>query len=219
MKKRLEGLNEAYQKLSSIERLDRANRDFKRILITSSFGTTSAILFEQFKLAGIKDYTVHFVNTGFLFEETMRYKDTLSAHYGFKVHEIRPANWRFELTENQKLWETNPDLCCAIKKIEPLEEVMKDHDLWISGIMAWQNSHRKNQHVFTVKHDLLKFHPLIDLSRAYTAEFYRENPHLKHPMQAMGYDSVGCTHCTSKGEGRNGRWSKNGEKTECGLHL
>lgn len=219
MKKRIEALNKDYKKRSTSERLAQAHQDFERILITSSFGTTSALLFEQFRLAGLKNYTVQFVNTGFLFDETLRYKDILSAHYEFYVIEIKPADWRFELTEKEQLWTTNPDLCCAIKKIEPLEEVMKNYDLWISGIMAWQNDHRKNQEIFAVKHQLLKFHPLIDLAYSAAAQFYLENPQLRHPLQSLGYESIGCTHCTALGIGREGRWAGIAGKTECGLHL
>ena len=96
---------------------------------------------------------------------------------------------------------------------------MNKYDLWISGIMAWQNDYRKTQDIFVVKHQILKFHPLIDIKSIEASQFYLDNPNLMHPLESLGYASVGCVHCTSHGVGREGRWASVLGKTECGLHL
>ena len=116
------------------------------------------------------------------------------------------------------LWVENPDECCFVNKIQPLAPLKATHKVWISGLMAFQTPYRAELDVFTVTNEIVKFNPLIDMSEmlylVYTAHY-----HLPiHPLQVLGYGSVGCTHCTQKGEGRDGRWFGT-NKTECGLHL
>src|SRR5690606_10617964 len=112
-------------------------------------------------------------------------------------------------------WATKPDDCCQINKIAPLEPIKAKHKIWVSGLMAFQTDYRAGLELFVEKPGIIKFHPLLDMSEmlymAYTAHYQLP----AHPLQVLGYGSVGCTHCTQKGEGRSGRWLGT-DKSECG---
>jgi phosphoadenosine phosphosulfate reductase len=98
-----------------------------------------------------------------------------------------------------------------------LDKIKGGYDVWISGVLGFQNIHRKNLEIFDIKEGLLKFHPLIDMTKE-DLNLYRQLFELPtHELIHKGYDSVGCKHCTKKGRGREGRWFDL-EKTECGIH-
>ncbi len=210
--------NNAFKMLSPIQRLERLYEIFnpEEILFTSSFGTNSAYLL--FLLSKVnKKQKIHFINTGFLFEETLRYKNELAERFELELIELTPQDQEHALTEEEEWWKDHPKMCCAINKIAPLDKVKKNKKIWVSGLLGNQTVFRTNLEIFSPHGDLYKFHPLLDIDEGellYQASF---NKLPQHPLADFGYGSVGCTHCTIKGEGRSGRWA-NSEKTECGLH-
>lgn len=209
-------LSEQYAKYDQRKRLEAVFRDFERVLITSSFGTTSAILLHM--LAKIKpEHPVYFIDTGYLFRGTHMYKDQLASLWNLNVVSIHPKRNEHDFTRVDYTWMYEPDSCCFVNKVMPLDKLKAEHDVWISGMTGGTTDHRKSLNVFKASNDILRFQPLIDMSPE-EADWYRVIHELpEHPLEAAGYGSVGCVQCTQKGEGRAGRWV-GFNKTECGLH-
>lgn len=212
-------LNELFGPLTFEERLQELYRFFtpEEVLFTSSFGTKSAFLLHL--VSRIQPcQKVHFIDTGFHFQETLAYKEQLRQAFGLNIVDVRPEPAQHEVCRREKLWSSDPGLCCAVSKVLPLEPLKARHKVWISGLMAHQTEFRSGLRIFEQKGDILKFHPLIDMDEGEFL-FYTSCHQLPtHPLEALGFGSIGCEHCTARGEGRNGRWQGTG-KTECGLHL
>lgn len=213
----LEELNRKYLLLSLEERIQELYKDFSKVLFTSSFGTTSAFLLHLFHKVKPNE-TVYFLDTTYHFNETIEYKETLTKLLNLKVIDVKPEEWKNNFTQKDKTWNSDPDLCCSINKVEPIEKIKANFEVWVSGLMASQNSHRQNLKVFEEKEGILKFYPLIDQNEKKAKEYINKNKLPEHPLLSQGYSSVGCFHCTVAGKGRSGRWV-NKSKTECGLHL
>lgn len=213
----LDALNEKYTPLSPEERVMELYKDFDRVLFTSSFGTTSVILLHLFQKINPKQ-PVYFLDTTYHFAETLQYKERLTKLFGLQVIDVQPEDWKNKFTREDQTWSKDPDLCCSINKVEPLEKIKPGFEIWVSGLMASQNSYRKKMNVFERKDDIIKFYPIIDMTEAQSKAYLLENNLPPHPLLAHGFASVGCIHCTVKGRGREGRWV-NRSKTECGLHM
>lgn len=212
-------LNRAYALLDFEARIRRLYRDFapERVMVTSSFAATSAYFLHI--ISRIRpEQRIFFINTGFHFAKTLEYRDYLIDLYKLRVEDISPDAYHFRYAQNERLYETDPDLCCAVNKVQPLEAVTEGFDVWVSSLMRWQTDHRAELQVFEERRGMVKFNPMIDITRAQRDAYIREHDLPFHPLVAEGYASIGCSHCTVKGEGRNGRWQGK-PKTECGLHL
>ncbi len=197
-------------------RVTQVFNSFNRVLVTSSFGTSSAVLLHI--VNRIKPgYPIYFVDTGHHFKETYEYKDQLSRLLKLNVVTLKPDPSRQMTMEVQKMWKKDPDICCRINKIEPLRKVKETHDVWVSGLIGYQNSYRNTLSILEDRTGILKFYPLIDWNRSLVDEYMETHSLPHHPLVEEGYDSVGCTHCTVAGSGRDGRWTES-SKTECGLH-
>ena len=210
--------NYKYGSLTPRERLEKLFDEHKeaKILVTSSFGSTSVVLLHM--LSQVKpDHPVHFVNTGFLFQETLQYKRQLIERLNLNVVDVHARENRHRFTRENQSWRFNHDLCCFINKVDPVNELKPSYDIWVSGLLAFQNANRSKIRIFESKPDIVKFHPIIDMTAAEVSLYMTIHELPTHPLVALGYDSVGCTHCTRKGTGREGRWFDN-KKTECGLH-
>jgi phosphoadenosine phosphosulfate reductase len=216
---RLNALNRRYGSMSPQERVRSLYTDFphESVLFTSSFGTSAAILLHMF--AEIEpDQKVHFIDTTYHFAETIDYREKLTEMLGLKVIDVLPAAWKNTFTKEDQTWTKDPDLCCSINKVEPLDALKPGFQVWVSGLMGFQNTQRKARRVFEKSGNLLKFHPLIDMTEGEMNACFEEFGLPKHPLQRLGYESIGCAQCTFKGKGREGRWHGK-SKTECGLHL
>ncbi|WNJ18823.1 phosphoadenylyl-sulfate reductase [Pontibacter sp. G13] len=209
-------LCEKYSPYDHRKRLEAIFRDFDRVLVTSSFGTTSAILLNL--LRKVKpDHPIHFVDTRYHFPETLEYKEELTRKWNLNVVSVQPPKNEHTFTQLNYTWAHQPDLCCHLNKVDPLEKVKETHDVWISGMMGGTNDNRKTLELFKEDKGMLRFYPFIDMSLQ-EAEWSRVLYELpQHPLELKGYGSVGCKHCTHKGAGRAGRWV-GFDKTECGLH-
>jgi phosphoadenosine phosphosulfate reductase len=213
----LEALNEKYLHLSPEERVSELYNDFGKVLFTSSFGTSSAILLHLFH--SVKpEQEVYFLDTTYHFAETLEYKELLTKRFGLKVKELAAEKWKNKFTREDQTWSKDPDLCCSINKVEPLDKIRAGFEIWVSGLMQSQNSYRRQLKIFEQKEDILKFYPIIDFSDADAKAYIAKHDLPPHPLVAHGFNSVGCIHCTVKGRGREGRWV-NRSKTECGLHI
>lgn len=212
-------LSAEYIGLDVESRLRRLYRDFPidRIMVTSAFAATSAYLLHLVHRIA-PEQKIYFIDTGYHFPETLAYKEHLTQLYGLTVVDVRAENWKHAFTLEDRTWEKDPNFCCSINKVEPLESLRKDFDVWISGLMRWQTEHRASLNVFENRNGMLKFYPLLDVSREERDRYIRENDLPFHPLVAKGYSSIGCAQCTVAGQDRSGRWN-NYPKTECGLHL
>ncbi len=215
----LEELNKTYQKLNPIQRLKKVFQDFdhEEILVTSSFGTTSGILMGMVSKAA-PGHPIHFIDTTFCFKKTIGYKQTLTERLGLNIVHILPTVEDNTMAREVKLWESDTDQCCHINKVKPFEPYKANKKIWVSGLLMNQTPFRENLNIFERRGDIIKMHPNIDTSAMQFDMFLADNEIPPHPLKLEGFDSVGCTHCTLKGQGRSGRWA-NSDKTECGIHL
>ncbi len=210
-------LNEKYKKLSPIERIKEIYNDFDDILLSSSFGTTAVFQLYLFYKAGVKQ-PIHFIDTSYHFQETLDYKEKLTKLFGLEVIDILPDTEQNKYSKVGELWRYDPDQCCQINKVEPFEKVRDQYEVWISGLMSWQSSHREKLDIFEEKKGMIKFYPILDVKEEEAIRCVEENKLPIHPLKPLGYESIGCMHCTLKGKKRKGRWAQT-VKTECGLHL
>lgn len=212
-------LNEIYIPLNFEERLIKLYEDFnpEKIMVTSSFAATSAYFLHIISNIN-KEQLIYFINTGFHFKETLAYKEYLIDLYQLKVADLKADEYQHNFSVKEKLYETDPDFCCTINKVNPLENIKANYDIWVSSLMSWQTENRAGLSIFEERRGIVKFNPMIDVTKEEREEYIRSHKLPFHPLVAEGYASIGCSHCTLKGEARCGRWQGKA-KTECGLHL
>lgn len=194
-----------------------------RIAQVSSFGAESAVLLHM--TAEIDPAVpVIFLDTGKLFGETLRYRDTLIARLGLTdVRSVQPEAARIDRADPKgALWLHNPNRCCHLRKVLPLERALTGFDAWITGRKRYQGASRDSLAPIELVDGRVKINPLAGWSRG-DLEAYRAAHDLpEHPLVADGFLSIGCMPCTDRvapGEDvRAGRW-RGHDKTECGIHL
>lgn len=219
MTKIIDDLNNRYRNLSPEERVTQLYKDYTTddVMLTSSFAANSAFLLHLFSTT-YPDQKVYFIDTGFHFIDTLEYKSKLARLYDLKVEDVHPEEWKHEFTVKDKTWKSDPDFCCSINKVEPLQSLKESHRVWVSGLMRWQTEHRASLEVFEYRGGIIKFYPLIDVTQEQRDVYIAEHKLPFHPMVEEGFSSIGCSQCTHKGDDRSGRWADTA-KTECGLHL
>ncbi|NJW51662.1 phosphoadenylyl-sulfate reductase [Salinimicrobium oceani] len=212
-------LNQKYRTLNLHERIAELYNDFNaaEVMLTSSFAATSAFLLKLFSDVN-RDQLVYFIDTGYHFQETLEYRQKLTELYGLRVKSISALKEEHDFTTSDETWKKNPDFCCHINKVKPLDTIKAKYTVWVSGLMEWQSDHRASLDIFENRGEILKFYPLLDVSKEERDEFIEKQQLPFHPLVSKGYHSIGCSHCTVAGEERSGRWNNN-PKTECGLHL
>jgi len=196
---------------------------FGRIAAVSSFGTESAVLLAQ--IAEI-DPTVPvlFLDTGKHFGETLRHRDTLTRRLGLTdVRSIKPdAGSLAEHDPEGVLWASDPNTCCRIRKVEPLQRAISSFDAWITGRKRFQGGLRGALPIVEASDGRIKVNPLASWSRAEIDAELERRGLPRHPLEADGFLSIGCMPCTERvapgADMRSGRWSGT-DKTECGIHL
>lgn len=211
-----ESLNKQFKSLTPEERLNEVYHQFDKVLFTTSLGATSIVLLHMLHKQK-PGSEVFFIDTGYHFKETHDYKNLIERQFDLIIKSIQPDPRLHDITEDQELWNKDPDGCCYINKVLPLEPYKEEYDVWVSGLMGFQNDFRKNRQVFESGKKTLRCYPIIDMSPKAVRQYIRDNGLPFHPLTLSGYDSIGCTHCTAPGSGREGRW-KGVSKTECGLH-
>jgi phosphoadenosine phosphosulfate reductase len=215
----LRALNERYAPLHFEERIRQLYLDFDpaKVLVTSSFAATSAYFLHIFSRIR-PDQKIAFIDTGYHFAQTLAYKQYLVDLFKLQTFDVKAEDWKHLFTENDKTYERDPDYCCSINKVEPLELIKPDYHVWVSSLMRWQTDHRSAMEIFEERRGIVKFNPMIDVTRAERDAYIATHQLPFHPLVKEGYSSIGCTHCTVRGDGRSGRWVGK-PKTECGLHL
>ena len=212
-------LNKKYRSFNVHDRIEELYHDFdvSDIMLTSSFAATSAMLLKFFSDVN-KDQLIYFIDTGYHFKETLIYKEYLTKLYDLNVLDVTAEEWKHTFTTEDKTWTKDPDLCCSINKVQPLESIKEKYTVWVSGLMRWQSDNRSSLDIFEERKGMIKFYPLLDVTQDERESFIKDHHLPFHPLISKGYFSIGCEHCTVPGKGREGRWN-NSPKTECGLHL
>jgi len=194
----------------------------ERLAVVSSFGTESAALLKV--MADVDPaIPVIFLDTGWLFEETLAYRDTLIATLGLRdVRSIKPLEQTLSREDpDRELWFSDPDACCRIRKVEPLARALAPFSAWINGRKRFQGGLRAAIPVVEQDGIRLKFNPFANVTREEIEAIYAAAKLPPHPLVASGFLSVGCMPCTSRTspdeDARAGRW-RGRPKTECGIH-
>jgi phosphoadenosine phosphosulfate reductase len=193
-----------------------------QLAVVSSFGIESAALL---KVVAEVDAAIPviFLDTGWLFEETLAYRDTLIEKLGLRdVRSIKPlAETLSRQDPDRELWFSDPDACCRIRKVEPLQRALAPFSGWINGRKRFQGGLRAEIPVVEEDGARLKFNPFANVSREAIEAIFAQAKLPPHPLAASGYLSVGCMPCTSRTspdeDARAGRW-RGRAKTECGIH-
>lgn len=195
-----------------------------RIALVSSFGAESAVLLHM--VAAIDRATpVIFLDTGKLFVETLRYRETLATRLGLSdVRTARPDPARLAKVDPRgDLWRSDPGACCWHRKVEPLDAALDGFAAWITGRKRFQGGVRGALDPIEQEPGRrVKVNPLADWSGADITDYFARYDLPPHPLAAHGFRSIGCAPCTRAvriGEDpRAGRWAGSA-KTECGIHL
>lgn len=195
-----------------------------KIVASSSFQTHSIPMLHI--ISKIRPSTpIYFLQTGFHFPETIQYKNKIAKLYNLQVLEIEskvPKSMQRD-PKNQFYFVSKPGYCCHINKVLPMDEVMRENDVWISGVRKDQSKTRNNFSTETEgPHNSLRYHPMLNWDEKMIWNYIHQHNIPHHPLEAKGYFSVGCEPCTAPsftadGE-RKGRWAGM-KKTECGLHV
>jgi phosphoadenosine phosphosulfate reductase len=197
-----------------------------RTAVVSSFGAESAVLLHL--VASVDPATpVIFLDTGKHFPETLAYRDLLIARLGLTdVRIVSPDPARLAERDATELrWSYDPDGCCEIRKVEPLARILAEFDSSITGRKGFQSSTRTALPAIELDGGdaagRLKVNPLAGWTKADLDAYFETHDLPRHPLEAQGYPSIGCSPCTSvvkPGEDpRSGRW-RGWDKVECGIH-
>jgi phosphoadenosine phosphosulfate reductase len=195
-----------------------------RICVTSSMTDAVIIHLASSVRPGID---VVFLDTGYHFPETIGTRDAVEAVYPITLVNVTPTRTVAEQDAElgPRLYGRNPDLCCYLRKVEPLERTLRDnYDAWISGVRRDETLARRKTPVVTwdSKRQMVKVNPIARWTGDQVDEYIASEGVLVNPLVYDGYPSIGCRTCTARVEAgadpRSGRWAGTG-KTECGLHV
>lgn len=211
----------------TIDKIERTIREFseagKKMFATSSFQTHSIPLLHIISQID-STIPVYFINTGFLFAETVAYKNEIADRLQLNILDTTPVVTKAEQKDRMGrfFFASDPDHCCFLNKVQPLEPVIAAHDVWINGVRADQTDVRKSfKDIEQVRSNFVRFHPMLDWTKQDIYRYIRENNLPRHPLDMLGYTSIGCEPCTHKprfdDDERNSRWFGL-KKTECGLN-
>ena len=218
---RVNRLRETYGSLDGAELLAAMVREFPGTLaVVSSFGAEAVVLLDLVSQVD-PALPVIFLDTHALFDETLDYQKEVTARLGLTdVRIIKPLPE--DIAASDELWRTDPDACCHVRKVLPLERATKGFDALVDGRKRFHGGGREG--LQTIELDdagVVKISPLAPWSQERIDAAFVERNLPRHPLVAQGYKSIGCWPCsrpTLPGESvRAGRWA-GGAKTECGIH-
>jgi phosphoadenosine phosphosulfate reductase len=195
------------------------DRFHPRLTVACSFQKEASVVLDlMLKIA--PDARVFTLDTHVLFPETYETWKRVEDRYGIEV-EIHqgPSLGLQAATHGDRLWERDPDECCRLRKVDPLTEALADVEAWVSGVRREQSPGRARTRklAWDAKHERWKANPLADWTEDDVWGYIHRHDLPYNPLHERGYGSIGCTHCTKPGAGREGRWADT-VKTECGLH-
>jgi len=203
------------------EKLQEYKSSGKTAFVSSSFQTHSLPLLHIISRFQ-PDIPVYFLNTGFHFPETIAFRYEIQELFGLNIIDaISPVSKSGQRDANGKFFfVNNPDHCCYLNKVLPLEPVIQNHDIWINGVRRDQTKFRAGlQEEEMMGEGKMRYHPMLDWNSKMIHDYRMEFNLPEHPLEAQGYFSVGCMPCTRsvmESSDRNGRWAGQA-KDECGI--
>lgn len=202
-----------------------ADRFGDRVLLTCSWQKQSSVLVHMVSEIAPGMRVVEF-DTGLLFPETYETRQRLISRYPISFVKIEPELSVEEQADEHgdRLWERDPDACCGIRKVAPLQQALEGMDAWVTGIRREQSTTRQDARKLELdeRRGVVKVQPLADWTSRDVWRYIWRHRIPYNPLHDHGYPSIGCIPCTSSvngdaGEERSGRWRGTG-KIECGLH-
>jgi len=195
----------------------------KKIFATSSFQTQSVPLLHIISEVD-RSIPIYFINTGYLFPETLQFRDRVTELFQINVIDLKShvsKNLQKDAAGNL-FFTSDPDYCCYLNKVQPLDLILAEFDVWISGVRSDQSKVRSVLFVEDfAPHNVVRFHPILDWTKQKVYAYIKEHNLPRHPLDDEGYISIGCEPCTRKisfsDDDRTGRWFGM-NKTECGLN-
>ncbi len=195
--------------------LEQAAERHERIAIAVSFQKESSVivdLAQQVMRTYPNRFDLFTLDTGVLFDETRDAWRRFEEHFGVAVAGVR-GEWP------ERRWETDPDACCAARKVVPLRERLAGYDAWVTGLRREQSASRAGTPFVSwdERHGLEKLVPLADWTEREVWAHIAARGLPYHALHDRGYASIGCAPCTRPSDARDGRWAGTG-KVECGIH-
>jgi phosphoadenosine phosphosulfate reductase len=193
----------------------------KGAAMSSSFGAQSAVLLHM--LVEIDpSVPVLFLDTGFLFKETLQFKEDLKKRFKLNIKEFRATPEQMAVVKKRLSDPNNtPGMCCDDTKVDLMKRSLEGVTCWIAGLRRSQSSTRKGIDIVEeYGSGLIKVHPIANWSSRDVYDYMKKHDLPFHPLWEKGYTSIGCEPCTSlplAGDERSGRWAGQ-SKTECGIH-
>ncbi|AHM59516.1 phosphoadenylylsulfate reductase [Flammeovirgaceae bacterium 311] len=205
------------------DKIENYKAEGKKLFTTSSFQTHSLVLLHI--LSQIDNtIPVYLINTGYHFPETIAFAEQVCRQFKLPLVDLKsetPKSMQRD-TEGRLLFTSDPDYCCYLNKTQPLDIVLRTHDVWINGIRADQSKTRSAMLVEqSAPHGSLRYHPMLNWSKQEIWRYIKAHNLPRHALDAKGYVSIGCEPCTRRPDPgmqeREARWYGL-KKTECGLH-
>jgi len=224
-KEQVFALSEEFESKTPQEILAWAIGEFwPQIAMSSSFQTQSMPLLHM-ATSIRRDLLVFFLDTGYHFWDTLTFRERVASEWKLNMLDLyRDSRWDvFAHQHTRTLPSDDPDLCCYLHKVQPMQKALKDMKAWISGIRRDQTSIRARARILELQEDgLLKVNPLLNWTKADIDAYIQEHDLPVHPLSKVGFRSIGCAPCTAivspaEKDDRAGRWAGRG-KLECGLH-
>lgn len=193
-----------------------------RVALASSFGAESAVLLHMAASVNVATPII-FLDTGKLFDETLAYRDRLVTHLGLSaVRNVTPSPCDIAIQDpDGQLHKVDPDRCCFLRKVAPLNRVLGEFAVWITGRKAYHGEARASLPTVEAVGGHIKVNPIVGWSRMEVEAYIDRHGLPRHPLETDGFLSIGCAPCTERiadpGDIRRGRWKGSG-KTECGIH-
>lgn len=167
-----------------------------------------------------------FLDTGYHFTQTLNVRDRVAASYPVNVATLAPAQTVAEQDDayGARLYERDPDLCCALRKTHPLDDALDGYDAWATGLRRAESASRADTPVVTFdeRRERIKLAPLAAWTDEQVDDYVKEHDVIMNPLLSQRYPSIGCAPCTARiapgADPRSGRWSGT-TKVECGIHL
>ncbi|NQU37885.1 MAG: phosphoadenylyl-sulfate reductase [Actinobacteria bacterium] len=168
---------------------------------------------------------VVFLDTGYHFAETLGTRDAYAASANITLLNVTPVQSvpQQDAQYGERLYERDPNQCCAMRKVEPLNRALQNYDCWISGMRREDSATRLDIGIieYDAKRDKVKVNPLADWDSEQVTSYIETNHVMLNPLRQLGFDSIGCEPCTKLvapgDDPRSGRWAGT-NKIECGLH-
>jgi phosphoadenosine phosphosulfate reductase len=211
-------------KFEEIEKKIRTYQEEEKTMFTSSSFQSHSIVLLHILSRIDNSIPIHFINTGYHFAETIAFRDKITDLFDLNLIDVKPSTPKsFQKNSfGQLLFTSDPDYCCHLNKVIPMDESLREHDIWINGVRGDQSATRKAMLVEqAAPHNTMRFHPMLDWSSKMIFEYQKEFQLPKHNLEAQGFLSIGCEPCTRKFDlemqERESRWFGM-NKTECGLH-